>query len=59
MLVAGEQPDAIAVADDDEAEAVVFGLVKPLLTCRHLGAARRDGGLDSWRECRSLPRLES
>jgi len=45
MAVAREQPDAIAVTMNYEAEAVIFDLMNPFRRRRHLGATGRDGGL--------------
>jgi hypothetical protein len=42
VIVARQQPDAVAVAVNDEAKAVVFYLVNPFGSGRHLGAPGRD-----------------
>jgi hypothetical protein len=46
MAVAREQPDAIAVTMNYEAEAVIFDLMNPFRRRRHLGATGRDGSLE-------------
>ena len=38
--------DAITVSVNDQAKAVVFDFVNPIRTDRHLGAARRNSGLE-------------
>ena len=42
--MAREQPDALAVALDDQAVAVVLDFVDPFRPVRHLGAAGRHAG---------------
>ena len=46
VTVAGEQPNALAVALNDQAIAVVLDLVNPFRPVRNLGAAGRNAGLE-------------
>ena len=45
MPVVREQADALAIADNDQAEAVMLDFVNPFRRRRHLGATGQDGGL--------------
>jgi hypothetical protein len=45
MAVPGKQPDAIGIAVNGQAEAVILDLVKPVGTGRDSGPTGRDGGL--------------
>jgi hypothetical protein len=46
VAIAGEQPDALAFALNDQAVPVMLDLVNPVRTGRNLGSARRDAGLE-------------
>jgi hypothetical protein len=46
MAVAGEQPNRLAVALDDQAVAVVFDFMDPVWAGRDLGPARWDAPLE-------------
>jgi hypothetical protein len=46
VAVAREQPNALAVALNDQAIAVVLDFVDPVFRFRNLGAGRRDAGLE-------------
>jgi hypothetical protein len=54
MTVARQQAHAVAIAVNNEAEAVIFDFVNPIRTGRHLGAAGRDRGLKlhDWEDMR-------
>ena len=58
VTVASEQPDAIAVADNDQAEAIMLDFVNPIRRRRHLwwhGSGWR--AESAWREHRRQPRF--
>ena len=45
VTIASEQADALAIADNDQAEAVMLDFVNPFRRRRHHRALGRDGGL--------------
>src|SRR5215207_9530695 len=47
VTVAGPQPHGLALPLNDQAEAIVFDLVKPLRSVRNLGSVRLNAGVES------------
>jgi hypothetical protein len=48
VAVFGEQPDALALALDDEPITVMLDLVKPIRAGRDFGPARRNARFERW-----------
>jgi hypothetical protein len=48
VAVFGEQPDALALALDDEPITVMLDLVKPIWAGRDFGPARRNARFERW-----------